>query len=323
MWPVKVLRTETQPLTLWFSSCFSQKSSQRSDRLWSTGQTKHRMTWKESKNVVIERNPCLYIPRFAQMLEFGEKNHEVSMTALRLLQRMKRDWMHTGRRPSGLCGAALLVAARMYDFRRTIKEIVEVVKVCETTLRKRLNEFEDTPTSHMTIEEFMKVDLDQECDPPCFTAGLKKKKCQGLEIELKKRIDDDLEDEIHEFEDEIDSELQNSRPKLRGVYAAYTREVPVQNLEEALFIVSKEDKLTEEEEDELQAVAKHFGKDLEELTIEALRKLEQPLEASEENLDRCESEENPDQSDRSGIPRGTPRLWSPSWAPFDLRRHWV
>ena len=41
------------------------------------------------------------------MLEFGDKNHEVSMTALRLLQRMKRDWMHTGRRPSGLCGAGM------------------------------------------------------------------------------------------------------------------------------------------------------------------------------------------------------------------------
>lgn len=27
------------------------------------------------------------------------------MTALRLVQRMKRDSMHTGRRPSGLCGA--------------------------------------------------------------------------------------------------------------------------------------------------------------------------------------------------------------------------
>lgn len=50
-------------------------------------------------------DPCLYIPRFAHLLEFGDKNHEVSMTALRLLQRMKRDWMHTGRRPSGLCGA--------------------------------------------------------------------------------------------------------------------------------------------------------------------------------------------------------------------------
>lgn len=32
---------------------------------------------------------------------------------------------------------ALLVAARMHDFCRTIKEIVSVVKVCETTLRKR------------------------------------------------------------------------------------------------------------------------------------------------------------------------------------------
>uniref|UniRef100_A0A3Q3GLU8 Transcription factor TFIIB cyclin-like domain-containing protein n=1 Tax=Kryptolebias marmoratus TaxID=37003 RepID=A0A3Q3GLU8_KRYMA len=92
------------------------------------------------------------------------------MTALRLVQRMKRDWMHTGRRPSGLCGAALLVAARLHDFCRTVKEVVNVVKVCESTLRKRLNEFEDTPTSQLTIEEFMRIDLDQECDPPCFTA---------------------------------------------------------------------------------------------------------------------------------------------------------
>lgn len=32
---------------------------------------------------------------------------------------------------------ALLVAARMHDFCRTTKEIVSVVKVCESTLRKR------------------------------------------------------------------------------------------------------------------------------------------------------------------------------------------
>ena len=50
-------------------------------------------------------DPCLYIHRFAHRLEFGEKTHEVSMTALRLVSRMKRDWMAQGRRPSGLCGA--------------------------------------------------------------------------------------------------------------------------------------------------------------------------------------------------------------------------
>ncbi len=32
---------------------------------------------------------------------------------------------------------ALLVAARMHEFRRTTKEVINVVKVCEATLRKR------------------------------------------------------------------------------------------------------------------------------------------------------------------------------------------
>lgn len=50
-------------------------------------------------------DPCLYIMRFANKLEFGEKTHEVSMTAIRVVQRMKRDSIHSGRKPSGLCGA--------------------------------------------------------------------------------------------------------------------------------------------------------------------------------------------------------------------------
>nr|XP_046267859.1 transcription factor IIIB 90 kDa subunit-like [Scatophagus argus] len=230
-------------------------------------------------------DPCLYIPRFAQLLEFGEKNHDVSMTAMRLVQRMKRDWMHTGRRPSGLCGAALLVAARMHDFCRTVKEIVSVVKVCESTLRKRLVEFGDTPTSQLTIEEFMKVDLDQECDPPCFTEGLKKNKVRQLEIELKKKMED-VEDEIQVYQDEIDDELQSSRPKLRGVYAAYAQE-DGENDDDVLSTMCKmADSEESEEEDELQAVAKHFGKELDELTLEALIKLEQKTpEGDDENLD--------------------------------------
>lgn len=55
-------------------------------------------------------DPSLYIQRFAAKLEFEEKTHAVSNTALRLVQRMKRDWMQTGRRPSGVCGAALFIA---------------------------------------------------------------------------------------------------------------------------------------------------------------------------------------------------------------------
>ena len=71
-------------------------------------------------------DPCLYIRRFAELLEFGDKITEVSNTALRLVHRMKRDWMHFGRRPSGLCGAALVVAARLHNFNRSIEDVTRV-----------------------------------------------------------------------------------------------------------------------------------------------------------------------------------------------------
>ncbi len=38
-------------------------------------------------------DPSLYIHRFASKLEFGDKAHEVSMTALRLVARMKVLWV--------------------------------------------------------------------------------------------------------------------------------------------------------------------------------------------------------------------------------------
>ena len=71
-------------------------------------------------------DPGLFIPRFAQKLDFGAKTHDVTYTALRLVERMDHDWMATGRRPSGLCGAALIVAARMYGFERSLDDIVKV-----------------------------------------------------------------------------------------------------------------------------------------------------------------------------------------------------
>ena len=50
-------------------------------------------------------DPSLYIERFAAKLKFGDKAQQVSNTALKLVQRMKRDWIITGRKPSGICGA--------------------------------------------------------------------------------------------------------------------------------------------------------------------------------------------------------------------------
>ncbi|KYM97990.1 PREDICTED: transcription factor IIIB 90 kDa subunit [Cyphomyrmex costatus] len=149
-------------------------------------------------------DPCLYIMRFAHKLEFGDKTHAVSMTALRVVQRMKRDSIHSGRRPSGLCGAALLIAARLHEFSRSTVDIIKIVKVHESTLRKRLLEFGDTPSSALTLEEFMTVDLEEEQDPPAFKAARKKDRERLQKLE-------NIDVEISELQAEIDRQLEDYR----------------------------------------------------------------------------------------------------------------
>lgn len=114
-------------------------------------------------------DPSFFVARFAARLEFGEKTNLVSNTALRLVARMKRDWIQTGRRPAGVCAAGLIIAARMHGFRRTENEVVRVVRICEATLKRRLEEFGKTPTSQLTPQEFEGIWLEQEADPPSFT----------------------------------------------------------------------------------------------------------------------------------------------------------
>ncbi|XP_001655206.2 transcription factor IIIB 90 kDa subunit [Aedes aegypti] len=154
-------------------------------------------------------DPCIYIMRYANKLEFAEKTHEVSMTAQRLVQRMKKDSIHSGRRPSGLCGAALLLAARMHEFSRTPNDIVRIVKIHESTLRKRLVEFGETPSSALTLDEFMSVDLEAEQDPPAFKAARKKDKERLQKLE-------ESSTEFNQLQAEIDAALEKDLHKSRG-----------------------------------------------------------------------------------------------------------
>lgn len=113
-------------------------------------------------------DPSFFVGRFAARLEFGDRTQAVANTALRLVARMKRDWIQTGRRPAGVCAAGLIIAARIHGFRRTESEVVRVVRICETTLKRRLEEFGQTPSSKLTPEEFEGLWLEHENDPPAF-----------------------------------------------------------------------------------------------------------------------------------------------------------
>ena len=129
-------------------------------------------------------DPSHYISRFAALLEFGDETHKVATDAIRLVQRFDRDWMTKGRRPAGICGACLLLAARMNNFRRSVEEIVQVVKIADTTLRKRLKEFKETPSGALTLTDFRTVWLEEEMDPPAFIKGKEKERAtKGAEAE--------------------------------------------------------------------------------------------------------------------------------------------
>jgi transcription factor IIIB subunit 2 len=74
---------------------------------------------------------------------------------------MNRSWITTGRRPNGLCGAAILIAAKIHGFRRTPAQITKAVHVCEETIRKRLDEFKDTKTAQLTRFQLKEIEMEQ------------------------------------------------------------------------------------------------------------------------------------------------------------------
>ncbi|KAL1899048.1 transcription factor TFIIIB subunit brf1 [Ceratocystis pirilliformis] len=124
------------------------------------------------------------IYRFATKLEFNTMTSKVAEDAVRLVRRMSRDWMVMGRRPSGICGACLLMAARMNNFRRTVREVVYIVKVTNHTIQNRLEEFKVTESSNMTVEDFLSQDLlESSHDPPSFY-----KNAAEYQAKLKERI---------------------------------------------------------------------------------------------------------------------------------------
>lgn len=128
-------------------------------------------------------DPSHHISRFAALLEFGDETPKVAVDATRLVARMDRDWLARGRRPSGICGAALLLAARMNNFRRSVAEIVQVVKIADTTVRKRLEEFKKTGSAALSVGDFRSVWLEEENEPPAFVKGREKEEREREERE--------------------------------------------------------------------------------------------------------------------------------------------
>lgn len=131
-------------------------------------------------------DPSLYIHRFASQLNFAGKTHSIATTALRLVATMKRDWIEAGRRPSGICGAALLIAARSQSVMCSLYDVMDVVNIGERTLKQRLYEFSLTPTAQLTYDQVGKLEMSRvECDPPSYQRHREKEVMEILLLESK------------------------------------------------------------------------------------------------------------------------------------------
>jgi len=120
-------------------------------------------------------DPSVFVERFARRLDLGGMQGKVQGTAMRIIQFMQRDWICVGRRPNGLCGAALLIAAFYHGFQVPAKTIAETVRMREGTLKLRLVEMRQTPMAIMSREQFEQANPEKEALederrslPPCM-----------------------------------------------------------------------------------------------------------------------------------------------------------
>lgn len=112
-------------------------------------------------------DPKSMIQRLAEGMDLGERTAEVVVCALKVLQAMKDDWIAIGRRPMGVCAAALLVGCYVFNIQRTPEQVCDMARLTANTISKRLLEFSATPAAELpSIDDYQRSN---ETLPPAFT----------------------------------------------------------------------------------------------------------------------------------------------------------
>lgn len=95
---------------------------------------------------LVDLDPALYIQRAVHALELAsdEEIREVSSFSVRLINVAKRDWMVSGRRPTAIAAAALMLAVKLKSQKKkSVKEVADSLNVAVHTVRRRYKELTD------------------------------------------------------------------------------------------------------------------------------------------------------------------------------------
>ena len=100
-------------------------------------------------------------------------------------------------------------------------EIVQVVKIADVTLRKRLEDFRNTPSGRLSIDDFRSIWLEEENEPPAYYLARKPKKAKRVKGEGKQNRkykgddDDDDGEEVWDADEEEDEEDKEEDENLK------------------------------------------------------------------------------------------------------------
>jgi len=130
-------------------------------------------------------DPSLFIHRYVDRLNCGDATSAITQSALKLIKSMNRDWIQTGRKPSGICAAALFISCHMHGVPKMKRDIIYIARIGVSTVAKRLTEFSQTRPGKLNTDEFhreaMKMERMEQELLACPSVGDRKSGCHHLD----------------------------------------------------------------------------------------------------------------------------------------------
>lgn len=84
--------------------------------------------------------PVKYVSKFSNQLNAVEGSSKAEMIALHIIETAAKLNLTSGRGPTGIAAAATYIASVIIGDRRTQREIANIAKVTEVTIRNRYKE---------------------------------------------------------------------------------------------------------------------------------------------------------------------------------------
>jgi hypothetical protein len=114
-----------------------------------------------------ETDPGIYLERASSNLRLGaEEKRELSRLALKLVRVAKRDWLTTGRRPSSITGASLVVAMEVLNHKSEIQTISSSLGIGSRTIQSHSRELKEAllqAIRDLQIPWYSSVNLNNIC----------------------------------------------------------------------------------------------------------------------------------------------------------------